>query len=67
MRPPKQKQAQVKKGLCRVLEHVDVDVNVNLYLELLCFLSFVSLVLRNFCSGCCQISSVHGFRIFFEL
>ena len=26
MRPPKQKQSQVKKGLCRVLEHVDVDV-----------------------------------------
>ena len=25
MRPPKQKQPQVKKGLCRVLEHVDVD------------------------------------------
>ena len=28
MRPPKQKQPQVKKGLCRVLEHVDVDVDV---------------------------------------
>ena len=27
MRPPKQKQPQVKKGLCRVLEHVDVDVD----------------------------------------
>ena len=26
MRPPKKKQPQVKKGLCRVLEHVDVDV-----------------------------------------
>ena len=26
MRPSKQKQPQVKKGLCRVLEHVDVDV-----------------------------------------
>ena len=26
MRPPKQKQPQVEKGLCRVLEHVDVDV-----------------------------------------
>ena len=25
MRPPKQKQPQVKKGLCRVLEHVDVE------------------------------------------
>ena len=25
MRPPKQKQPQVKKGICRVLEHVDVD------------------------------------------
>ena len=25
MRPPKKKQPQVKKGLCRVLEHVDVD------------------------------------------
>ena len=25
MRSPKQKQPQVKKGLCRVLEHVDVD------------------------------------------
>ena len=25
MRPPKQKQPQVKKGLSRVLEHVDVD------------------------------------------
>ena len=25
MRPPKQKQPQVKNGLCRVLEHVDVD------------------------------------------
>ena len=25
MRPPKQKQPQVKKGLCRVLVHVDVD------------------------------------------
>ena len=23
MRPPKQKQPQVKKGLCRLLEHVD--------------------------------------------
>ena len=29
MRPPKQKQPQVKKGLCRVLEHVDVDVDVD--------------------------------------
>ena len=29
MRPPKQKQPQVKKGLCRVLEYVDVDVNVH--------------------------------------
>ena len=28
MRPPKQKQPQVKKGLCRVLEQVDVDVDV---------------------------------------
>ena len=28
MRPPKQKKPQVKKGLCRVLEHVDVDVDV---------------------------------------
>ena len=28
MRPPKQKQPQVKKGLCRVLEHVDVDVDL---------------------------------------
>ena len=28
MRPPKQKQLQVKKGLCRVLEHVD-DVEPN--------------------------------------
>ena len=27
MRPPKQKQPEVKKGLCRVLEHVDVDVD----------------------------------------
>ena len=27
MRPPKQKQLPVKKGLCRVLEHVDVDVD----------------------------------------
>ena len=27
MRPPKQKQPQVKKGLCRVLKHVDVDVD----------------------------------------
>ena len=26
MRPPKQKQPQVKKELCRVLEHVDIDV-----------------------------------------
>ena len=26
MRPPKQKQPQVKKGLCRVLEHVDVTL-----------------------------------------
>ena len=25
MRPPKQKQPQVKKGLCRMLEHVDVE------------------------------------------
>ena len=25
MRPPKQKQPQVKKGLCLVLEHVDVE------------------------------------------
>ena len=25
MRPPKQKQPQVKKGLCRVLEHIDID------------------------------------------
>ena len=29
MRPPKQKQPQVKKGLCRVLEHVDVEVDVD--------------------------------------
>ena len=29
MRPPKQKQPQVKKGLCGVLEHVDVDVDVD--------------------------------------
>ena len=29
MKPPKQKQPQVKKGLCRVLEHVDVDVDVD--------------------------------------
>ena len=29
MRPPKQKQLQVKMGLCRVLEHVDVDVDVD--------------------------------------
>ena len=29
MRPPKQKQSQVKMGLCRVLEHVDVDVDVS--------------------------------------
>ena len=29
MRPPKQKQPEVKKGLCRVLEHVDVDVDVD--------------------------------------
>ena len=29
MRPPKQKQPQVKKGLCRVLEHVDVDVDIH--------------------------------------
>ena len=28
MGPPKQKQPQVKKGLCRVLEHVDVDVHL---------------------------------------
>ena len=27
MRPPKQKQPQVKKELCRVLEHVDVHVD----------------------------------------
>ena len=33
MRPPEQKQPQVKKGLCRVLEHVHVDVDVKtLYL-----------------------------------
>ena len=25
MRPPKQKQPQVKKGLCRVLEDEDID------------------------------------------
>ena len=31
MRPPEQKQPQFKKGLCRVLEHVDVDVKT-LYL-----------------------------------
>ena len=29
MRPPKQKKPQVKKGLCRVLEHVDVDVDID--------------------------------------
>ena len=29
MRPPKQEQPQVKKELCRVLEHVDVDVDVD--------------------------------------
>ena len=29
MRSHKQKQPQVKKGLCRVLEHVDVDVDVD--------------------------------------
>ena len=28
MRLPEQKQPQVKKGLCRVLEHVDVNVDV---------------------------------------
>ena len=28
MRLPEQKQPQVKKGLCRVLEHVDVNVYV---------------------------------------
>ena len=33
MRPPKQKQPQVKKGLCRVLEHVDVDVDVDVELK----------------------------------
>ena len=27
MKPPKQKQPQGKKGLCWVLEHVDVDVD----------------------------------------
>ena len=33
MRLPGQKQPQVKKGLCRMLEHVDVDVDVKtLYL-----------------------------------
>ena len=39
MRPPKQKQPQVKKGLCRVLEHVDVDVDVegHHYLGIFCF------------------------------
>ena len=38
MRPPKQKQPQVKKGLCRVLEHVDVldvDVDQSHFLNLL--------------------------------
>ena len=34
MRPPKKKQPQVKKGLCRVLEHVDVDVDVDIYTPL---------------------------------
>ena len=29
MSPPKQKQPKVKKGLCRVLEHVDVDLDVD--------------------------------------
>ena len=28
MRQPKQKQLEVKKGLCLVLEYVDVDVDV---------------------------------------
>ena len=36
MKPPKQKQPQVKKGLCRVLEHVDVDVDVDI--KTLCLL-----------------------------
>ena len=30
MRLPKLKQPQIKKGLCRVLEHVVVDLIVNL-------------------------------------
>ena len=28
MRLPEQRQPQVKKGVCRVLEHVDIDVDV---------------------------------------
>ena len=33
MRLPEQKQPRVKKGLCRVVEHVDVNVDVKtLYL-----------------------------------
>ena len=38
MKPPKQKQPQVKKGLCRVLEHVDVDVDVDVDVKTLCLL-----------------------------
>ena len=42
MRPPKQKQPQVKKGLCRVLEHVDADVDVDVrYIECRIFLRCV--------------------------
>ena len=39
MRPPKQKQPRVKKGLCQVLEHVDVDVDFRWLLCCHCDLS----------------------------
>ena len=35
MRPPKQKQPQVKKGLYQVLEYVDVDVEMRRQLAFL--------------------------------
>ena len=33
MRSPKQKQPYVKQGLCRVLEHVDVDVDLSYLID----------------------------------
>ena len=40
-----------------ILQLSPESIGISLYLELFCFLSFVSLVLRNFCSGTCRSCS----------